>query len=72
MISEGVPLFFAVNGFLLLKRGELSIGIHYRKMLRIFLLLVFWALFLIVINLLYDKTSINRSVIIDLFVKTKG
>ena len=72
MISKGVPLFFVVNGFLLLKRSELTISKHYRTMLKIFLLLLFWALFLIVINLLYDKTPINRSLIIDLFLKTKA
>ena len=72
MISKGVPLFFAVNGFLLLRRNELSIDRHCRTMLKIFLLLVFWGLFLILINLLYDGTPINRSLIIDLFLKTKG
>lgn len=69
---EGVPLFLTVNGFLLLAKKELNLKKHYLKTLKIAALFVIWSLILIVINLLYDKTPINRSVIIDLFLKTGG
>lgn len=42
LISEGVPLFVTVNGFLLLKKDSLDIQKHLKKMLRMFGLLILW------------------------------
>lgn len=70
LISEGVPLFLAINGFLLLKKDNIDVKKHYKKTILIFMLLCIWSIILIVINLLFDGTPINRSVIIDLFLKT--
>jgi surface polysaccharide O-acyltransferase-like enzyme len=70
MVTQGVPLFFAVNGFLMFKKDFFDLKQHVIKMMKIFILSVFWSLVLIVINLQYDKTPINRSIIVDLFLKT--
>ncbi|MDD5792969.1 MAG: acyltransferase [Erysipelotrichaceae bacterium] len=72
ILFEGVPIFLAVNGFLLLGKKEIDLRKHYLKTLKIAVLFVLWSLILIIINLLFDKTPINRSVIIDLFLKTGG
>ena len=42
LISEGVPVFVTVNGFLLLKKNYLDIRKHIQKMLRMFGLLLLW------------------------------
>ncbi len=42
LISEGVPVFVSVNGFLLLKKNSLDIQKHLKKMCRILALLVLW------------------------------
>lgn len=72
MVTQGVPLFFAVNGFLMFKKDTFDLKQHVWKMMKIFILSIFWSLVLIIINLLYDKTPLDRSVIVDLFLKTSG
>lgn len=72
MYCEGVPIFFFVNGYLLFKKEELDIKRHYKKLIKILCMLFIWGFILIFINILFDHTRIDRSVMIDLFLKTKG
>ena len=42
MLAEGVPLFMAVNGFLMFRRKSFDLRMHMRKIFRIFLLSLIW------------------------------
>lgn len=70
ILTQTVPLFFAINGFLLLEKKELDLKKHAHRLIKLLGLFVFWSLLLILINLLFDKTVFNDSVVIDLFLKT--
>lgn len=48
LISEGVPLFVMTNGFLLFRKQSFDLKKHVKKMLKMFLLLILWAIILIV------------------------
>ena len=50
LISEGVPFFVAVNGFLMLQKKSFDMKLHLRKMGRIFGLFVLWAGILICVS----------------------
>ncbi len=54
LISEGVPVFVTVNGFLLLKKNSLDIQKHLKKMCRILALLVLWGGVLAIVGLALD------------------
>lgn len=60
LISEGVPVFVTVNGFLLLKKNYLDIRKHIQKMLRMFGLLLLWGV-LATAGLLLDGNRANFS-----------
>lgn len=47
LLSEGVPIFVMVNGFLLFKSKSFSLKKHARKMIKILILFVLWATILI-------------------------
>lgn len=42
-ISEGVPIFLFVNGFLLLQKKDLNLKKHYKKTIKLSALMVIWA-----------------------------
>lgn len=44
LVAEGVPIFLAVNGFLLLRKTEFDVGKHIHKMVKIFGVMLIWAL----------------------------
>ena len=48
LLAEGVPLFLFVNGFLLFSRRTYSIKAHYNKTVRLFMLLLLWAVLLVI------------------------
>lgn len=59
LICEGVPLFVVCNGYLMLGKVDLDIKAHYRKCLRIFLLIVAWAIIMTCFGCAVNKDSIN-------------
>lgn len=54
---QGVPLFLAVNGFLLLKKKELDINKHIRKTIKLFVVTIIWAIILTVIGMLLSTDN---------------
>ena len=56
IISEGVPIFVTINGFLLLKKNELDIKKHIHKMLKMFGILLLWGVILAVAGLALDNS----------------
>lgn len=72
LLSEGVPLFLTINGFLLFNKQELDINKHYYKTLRIFILICVWEIILIILGMKFDKTSFNLGLVLDLFFRTGG
>ena len=50
VLSQGVPIFLAVNGFLLFRKKKLDIKKHYLKTLKLLLLFVFWTALLYIIK----------------------
>lgn len=72
LLFSGVPIFVTVNGFLMLQKESFDLKKHIIKTIKMFILTCVWAFILIIINLLFDKTPINRTLVIDLFVKTRS
>jgi len=52
LISEGVPFFITVNGFLMLRKDTFDLHKHIKRMLQLFALLIFWAVILAVTGFL--------------------
>lgn len=69
LLSEGVPLFFAVNGFLLLKKDNLDIKKHYKKVVKMIFLVFIWEIILITIGMMFDGTKFNFGLVLDLFFR---
>ena len=46
IVSEGVPIFLVINGFLLLKKNEIDLKKHFKKMAKIVALIIVWAIIL--------------------------
>jgi surface polysaccharide O-acyltransferase-like enzyme len=68
----GVPLFVMVNGFLLLPK-KFDLKNHIKKMIKIFLIFLFWAAILIVSNSLLYGDKINISYIVNnILLTTSG
>ena len=55
LISEGVPLFMAVNGILMFRKPELDLKRHLMKTLRLFVLLLVWCVILTVAGLMLER-----------------
>lgn len=72
LLSEGVPLFLAVNGFLLLRKKDLDIKKHYKKVAKMLVLVFVWEAILITVGMLFDKTVFNPGLVLDLFFRTGG
>lgn len=51
MISEGVPMFVFVNGFLLFRKNTLDLKKHYYKIMKLIFLTLIWGLILTLIGL---------------------
>lgn len=58
IISEGVPIFVTINGFLLLKKTEFNIQKHIFKMLKMVGLIFVWGIILAIAGLALD---VNRA-----------
>ena len=69
LLLEGVPLFFAVNGFLLLKKDNLDIKKHYKKVVKMIFLVFIWEIILITIGMMFDGTKFNFGLVLDLFFR---
>ena len=50
ILSQGVPIFLMVNGFLLFRKKDLVIKKHYLKTLKLFFLFLFWTGFLYLLS----------------------
>ena len=48
IVSEGVPFFVTINGFLLLQKDTLDLKQHFNKCLKLFYLMIIWAIILTV------------------------
>lgn len=59
LISEGVPLFVMVNGFLLLHKDNFELKKHLKKTLRIFILLILWSIIYTVIETILMKGQLS-------------
>ena len=55
LISEGVPVFMAVNGILMFRKPGLDLKRHLMKTLRLFILLLLWCVILTVAGLLLER-----------------
>lgn len=55
LFAEGVPLFITVNGFLMLRKETFDLKKHINKMLKLFGLLMFWAVVLAITGFLILK-----------------
>lgn len=50
IIAEGVPIFMMINGYLTFRSSSFSLKKHIRKMAKIFVLIIVWAVILTVIQ----------------------
>lgn len=64
LISEGVPIFILVNGFLMINKEKFDLKLHLKKILKIFLLLIVWSVIRIVGTKLIWRESLNLKDII--------
>ena len=64
IISEGVPVFVMINGFLLLPK-DFDMGKHLKKMKKIFILIIFWASVMTLLKSFIAGIPVN----IDLIIK---
>lgn len=64
ILSTCVPLFFLVNGYLLFKK-EFNLKKHIYKIIRLILLTIIWALFLMTIYMIIKNNPINIKTIIE-------
>lgn len=63
IISEGVPLFVMVNGFLLLHKDKFELKKHLKKILKIFILLILWSIIYIIIETILMKGQFSIGLI---------
>ena len=56
LLSEGVPVFLMVNGYLLLGKKTFDFQKHLRKMGHIFLLFLLWSVILITIGQIFSDS----------------
>lgn len=64
IVTEGVPIFILVNGFLLINKKEFDLRKHINKTIKIFLLLILWSLILTISIKLIWKEPLNINEII--------
>ncbi len=69
---ESVPLFFFVNGFLLLGPVPFNLEKHIRRVKKTLLLLVVWSLVLIVSQAAIDRSPLTLGDVIELVLGTKS
>lgn len=63
IISEGVPLFIMVNGFLLLPKEKFDLKKHLKKTLKIFELLIIWSILYIILETILQKGQLSVELI---------
>ena len=71
LLSEGVPIFVMVNGYLLFAKSRFDLKTHMKKTFKILGLLVFWSLVLVVVGSLMHGTSLAPNEIWNLFIGTR-
>lgn len=64
LFIEGVPLFVAINGYLIINK-KFDIKRHLYKCLKIFILIIIWSLILIIITALINKEHLSLKLIIS-------
>lgn len=69
---EGVPLFFFVNGFLLLGPSPFDVEKHVRRIKKVLLLLMVWSLLLIVSQAAINRSPLTASGVVGLFLGTRS
>jgi len=67
LLMEGVPIFVFINGFLIIGKEKLNAEKHYKKVLRIFALYIFWGIITYSITSLIYFGNINVAALIDNF-----
>ena len=68
IVTEGVPIFILVNGFLLINKKEFDLRKHINKTIKIFLLLIVWSLILTIsIKLIWKEPLTINEIIKNIF-----
>ena len=62
LLIEGVPIFMAINGFLLFKKRNFNIKQHFKKTFRLFLIFLIWGVIITVICTSLDNPSQKLSI----------
>ena len=62
LLIEGVPIFMAINGFLLFKKRNFGIKQHFKKTFRLFLIFLIWGVIITVICTSLDNPSQKLSI----------
>lgn len=72
-LSEGVPVFVAVNGFLLFRKKSFDLKKHRKKMKKLFFILVIWSMILTVSGYCLSSPTepISGRIIYDYFIGTR-
>lgn len=69
IITEGVPIFIVVNGYLLLNKKDFELKKHIKKMLKIFFILIIWSFILtILIKLIYNEKLVLKEIIKNVLI----
>lgn len=71
LLSEGVPIFIMVNGYLLFSKTSFNLRKHLKKTGKVLLLLVSWSLILAVLGSVINGTELTLGSIWQLFINTK-
>lgn len=70
VVFEGVPIFILINGFLIMHK-QIDIKKHFKKIIRILFILLFWSLVSVLIILLFNKTeNISLNLIVNEVLNT--
>lgn len=72
LLSEGVPIFIMVNGYLLFAKSSFDLKTHMWKTIRILLLLVVWSLILAIFGSVINGTDLSPQIVWELFIGTKN
>ena len=71
LVSEGVPIFVMVNGFLLFRKETFSLKKHIKKMIRILVVFIIWAFILVLIGNLTLGNKMSFSSVLKYVINTQ-
>lgn len=73
LLSEGVPIFLTVNGFLLFRKNSFNLKKHLKKMKKMLFILVIWSVILTVFGYILSSPEepISLRIVFDCFIGTR-